>query len=99
MTQDTHPIRDASAEINGQFPAFPVSLVNPVHGHQDSANTWQFPGLSIRDYFAAKALPVAWSSIFNGCASAPGSIEQSIASLAYQLADAMLKARAEGGAA
>jgi hypothetical protein len=103
MTQDTHPIRSASAEIKGQFPAFPVSLDSPVHGHQDGPNTWQFPGLSIRDYFAAKAMQAALTG-----ATIPGLMDRDeetmqvidkVASAMYAIADAMLKARAEGGAA
>lgn len=38
-------------------PAFPVSTINETGGHQDGPNTWQFPGMTLRDYFAAKAMP------------------------------------------
>ena len=37
-------------------PAFPVSTRDPVEGHPGPDNTWQFPGMTLRDYFAAKAL-------------------------------------------
>ena len=33
-------------------PAFPVSTSNEEDGHQDGPNTWQFPGMTLRDYFA-----------------------------------------------
>ena len=36
-------------------PAFPVSTANAATGHQDGERTWQFPSLSLRDYFAANA--------------------------------------------
>jgi hypothetical protein len=90
MTQDT-----TSANTNGNFPAYPVSLGNPAHGHQDGPHTWQFPGLSIRDYFAAKAMQGA----FDCPIPATQDEKDYIATHAYRMADAMLKARAEGGAA
>ena len=35
-------------------PAFPVSTL--IGGHQDSERTWQFPGLTKRELFAAMAM-------------------------------------------
>lgn len=52
-------------------------------------------GMTLRDYFAAQALPVAFS-IFDSAAQ--GNVKaKHVAILSYQLADAMLRAR-EGGA-
>ncbi|MGQ5289860.1 hypothetical protein ACULN0_10960 [Pectobacterium actinidiae] len=51
-------------------------------------------GMTLRDYFAGKALPVAWAGLEGGYfeADAETSAER-MAECAYQLADAMLKAR------
>ena len=48
-------------------------------------------GMTLRDYFAAKALPFALSE----CALSEDYDVNSPAELAYQFADAMLKARGE----
>ena len=71
-------------------PAFPVSTSNEEDGHQDGPNTWQFPGMTLRDYFAAKAMQgfaasndIGWKSMNH------------IAETAYEWADAMLAARKE----
>jgi hypothetical protein len=74
-------------------PAFPVST-SGVEGHQDGPNTWQFPGLSIRDYFAAKAMQ-AW---LNVDLTRPGDnylvdVYDFAAKQAFLIADAMLKER------
>lgn len=64
------------------FPAFPV---------QD-ASKWQAHGISMRDYFAAAALP----AIIQTCANDTplwGTIAQMFARRAYEVADAMLEAR------
>jgi hypothetical protein len=66
-------------------PAFPVS-----------GPEWMEPskGMSLRDYFAAKALPVAWAVFSDGYYECDaGSINLSVAECAYQMADAMLAAR------
>ncbi len=36
-------------------PAFPVSTAKASEGHQDGHSTWQFPGMTLRDYFIAHA--------------------------------------------
>lgn len=42
-------------------PAFPVSTSSSGgeehgdYGHQDGHSTWQFPGMTLRDYFAVRA--------------------------------------------
>ena len=80
-------------------PAFPVSTVDGMQGHQDSTNTWQFPGMSLRDYFAAKAMSFSIHS-FEEMAGIAHQANQDhrdgfyvAAKFAYQIADAMLKAR------
>ena len=82
-------------------PAFPVSTnskhsdVRGPYGHQDSTQTWQFPGMTLRDYFAAQVLPVAAVGAFrSGEDFLRGDHYEDAASNAYALADAMLKARA-----
>lgn len=53
-------------------------------------------GVTVRDYFAAKALPVAWQAFENGYFdSEEDSINANVATCAYQMADAMLAARGE----
>ena len=69
-------------------PAFPVSSDN--YAGPDSA------GMTLRDYFAARAMTVVWTEI-------PDDVDRDLAldrlgRYAYEMADAMLKAR-EGGAA
>lgn len=54
-------------------------------------------GMTLRDYFAAKALPMAWSAFQDGyyeCEAAE--LPQEVAMRAYQMADAMLAAREVG---
>jgi len=63
-------------------PAFPINSDN--YAHPDNA------GMTLRDYFAAKAMPVFLANINSSFASD--------AKNAYEMADAMLKAR-EGGSA
>jgi hypothetical protein len=97
----------AARHIDGG-PAFPVSTsakhseVCGPYGHQDSAGTWQFPGLTIRDYFAAKALQGALSSqevtraaVLTGKRNHGGELsnDDAMARACYDMADAMLKAR------
>ncbi len=79
-------------EINTGGPAFPVSTrpceTTDDFGHQDSETTWQFGGMTLRDYFAAKAMQGMMANSWNDNYDA-------WACHAYLLADAMLKARGE----
>ncbi|HGP0847004.1 TPA: hypothetical protein ACLFOS_001913 [Yersinia enterocolitica] len=51
-------------------------------------------GMTLRDYFAAKAIAVAWSALAAGYFEADAeSSADKMAICAYQLADAMIKAR------
>jgi hypothetical protein len=94
------------SEIKTGGPAFPV-LMNweggePIQGAQTGNSTGYFPGLSMRDYFAAKALQGILASpdersIQGGTADEVEAmrtkwIEQD-AMAAYRYSDAMLKAR------
>lgn len=51
--------------------------------------------VTLRDYFAAAALPVAWNAYDSGYFGDTGheSANHAVATAAYQMADAMLKAR------
>ena len=73
-------------------PAFPAPAASMEHyGKADG-----YTGMSLRDYFAAKALPVAWQAFENGYFdSAEDSINANVATCAYQMADAMIAARGE----
>ena len=80
--------------IDNSEPAFPVSTSDGNSGHQDGESTWQFPGMSLRDYFASKAM----ASIIKGVLhrTSVGEIiddPSELAHAAYSIANAMLKAR------
>lgn len=84
---------EAAGKTDGG-PAFPVSTGSKVsdvcgpYGHQDGNSTWQFPGMTLRDYFAAKAMQ--GDCVRNEWGK--NDLED-LASWAYLVADAMLKAR------
>ena len=66
-------------------PAFPTVL--------DDGCSWT-QGMTLRDYFAAKSLPIAWDAFDRGYYDAGGdSSNSAVAECAYQMADAMLEAR------
>ncbi len=66
-------------------PAFPTVL--------DDGCSWT-QGMTLRDYFAAKALPLAWDAMKEGYFhSNEDSLNLDVAVCAYQMADAMLEAR------
>ena len=77
-----------SEHINNGGPAFPTE-----NAHQSSASTWHHEGMTLRDYFAAKALKIAWSSFDPLFTGEGGADEDVIAERAYKMADAMLRAR------
>ena len=66
-------------------PAFPVQ----------SAAEWQGHGMSLRDYFAAKALPAYLSHVSDGGSAILSRCYAEAAKEAYEIADAMIKARDE----
>lgn len=66
-------------------PAFPTVL--------DDGCSWT-QGMTLRDYFAAKALPLAWDAMKEGYFDyEEDSLNLDVAVCAYQMADAMLEAR------
>jgi hypothetical protein len=79
------------SEINDGGPAFPTTAVHSAGG---SAITVAFRhdgihGMTLRDYFAAKVV----ASAFVRYMALPSGTPEVIALAAYQMADAMLKAR------
>ena len=73
-------------------PAFPVSL------DCGSAGKQQFEGMTLRDYFAAKAMQIMWDAYdkgYCGLTNRDTPSNEVIAEGAYQLADAMLAERAK----
>ena len=68
--------------INTGGPAFPCETIHPCGSHE------QVDGLSIRDYFAAKAMQGMLAENGGGARS-----NDDLAVIAYALADSMLKAR------
>jgi hypothetical protein len=83
------------------FPAFPVDTGHALEGglgHQTGNATWQFPGMTMRDYFAAQAMPGILYMVAHKEHDARDltgrSQEEKLAFDAYRLADALLKARA-----
>ena len=72
-------------------PAFPA----PELGAQDFGQPWAYPGMTLRDYFAAKAMPACYAEYFTH-ANIHGFDEgwkMGVALDAYAMADAMLEAR------
>ena len=49
--------------------------------------------MTLRDYFAAKAMPVHMAALSNWAAGSPEAWQAEISRLSYATADAMLKAR------
>ena len=68
-------------------PACPVSTSNEAEGHQDGPNTWQHPGMALRDWFAGQFLA---TYVADGIPKA-----EKIALACYEMADAMLAERAK----
>lgn len=74
-----------SEPINTGGPAFPVSEI--FDERRGETTQYASEGMTLRDYFAAKAMRLRTFS--SGC------VEQ-CAVECYEIADAMIKARAEG---
>ena len=80
-----------SEKIETGGPAFPA----PELGAQDFGQPWAYPGMTLRDYFAAKAMPACYAEYCTH-ANIQGFDEgwkMGVALDAYAMADAMLKAR------
>jgi hypothetical protein len=90
-------------------PAFPAKLTGPCEAfglRADSNHAIEFHGMTLRDYFAAKAMPVAfkkWENYYHSEENldddktdrflAEGIYIELIANTAYEMADAMLISR------
>ena len=72
-------------------PAFPVLHQNEITGHIPPETA----GMTLRDYFAAKAMQAVLTSpiLMAAVGSKGGSATQHLAKQSYEMADAMLKAR------
>ena len=90
--------------INNGGPAFPVATQGDCEngsnqfGHQFSHSIWQFPGMTLRDYFAAKAMTQTMREFdddWKTHAYEQDTFLQWSAERAYKIADAMLRARGE----
>lgn len=85
------------SETKSGGPAFPVSCMNdtaePVEGFSHDTvppyKTAYYRGISVRDYFAAKAM----QGVFDNPIPSSLAEKEYIAKHAYAMADAMLKAR------
>ena len=87
-------------------PAFPVVTRDTYEdnsnkfGHQFSNSTWQYPGITVRDYFAAKAMQGDIASMVDPIGERcglqidlPDENLNRLATLYYRMADAMMKVR------
>lgn len=84
-----------SAPIDNGGPAFPEVTTTYVRdGAQDTQYVHSEGGMSLRDYFAAKAMQGMWASDQPGwhCSGTPDAMQKR-AEAAYEMADAMLAAR------
>jgi len=83
----------SNKHISNGGPAFPVQWYDfqPFTGEQVVREQWG--GMTLRDYFAAKAMPVHMAALSNWAAGSPEAWQNEIARLSYATADAMLKAR------
>lgn len=82
---------------NDGGPAFPPQVVKDADGqfHEVAVYGMQ-SGMTLRDYFAARAMQAMWSDSINmgkAAAQTRQKLDEMIARTAYLQADAMLKAR------
>lgn len=76
-----------SNTINNGGPAFPTE-----NARQTGPSSWHEEGMTLRDYFAAKAMQGIFADL---AGTALGSDPKFVAEHAYAAADAMLRARGE----
>lgn len=74
---------------NDGGPAFPYQFKYGYRNSPSGEVTEMGLGMSLRDYFAAKAM----ACIFSGGVKVEDPVEKNAADAAYRMADAMLKAR------
>lgn len=80
-------------------PAYPVQLHNQTDEEQEGFDNSRIPphsflhyaGMSLRDYYAAKAMAAIVSTVPHLATVAPGDVAEE----AYQFADALLRERAK----
>jgi len=74
-------------------PAFPHTV---EYRGSDSGGIVPHGGMTLRDYFAAKAMPVLTTQFYSlNQQLSEGSVPELVSKVAYEFADAMLKAREE----
>lgn len=69
------------------FPAFP---------YMDSASPLEHPGMTLRDYFAARAMQTLCGVPISEWPISALGHDSSVSAMAYEIADAMLEARKRG---
>jgi len=79
----------SNKHISNGGPAFPQVELHRTTGEPCG----QHFGMTLRDYFAAKAMPVHMAAVSNWAAGSPEAWQNEIARLSYATADAMLRAR------
>jgi hypothetical protein len=80
-------------KIDDGGPVHPVRIpTGGTHRNDEPEPTSLHTGMSLRDYFAAKVIPAIYGDSLGG-----PDWRDDVANQAYQLADAMLKAREKGG--
>lgn len=73
--------------------AFPAFTNQYDYGYEKELPATVAPGMSLRDYFAAKALQACIPACGQDSRPLNVSYSQHVSILAYEMADAMLKAR------
>lgn len=81
-----------SAPVNDGGAAFPGGQFEPQHGGSNDREPWNH-GMTMRDYFAAKALQGLISAHDSAGTWQAALIPDEVAKCAYMAADAMLVAR------
>jgi hypothetical protein len=72
------------SNTNTGGPAYPAPVTKPLENY--------YPGLTMRDYFAAKAMQ-GWLATYPNDMAVQDVSPTNIADFAYEMADAMLRAR------
>ena len=82
------------SNIDTGGPAFPVADPFGAHKPQNVDEAKRLAeGMTMRDYFAAKAMPVHMAALSTWDAGSQEAWHNEIARISYAIADAMLKAR------
>ena len=80
---------------NNGGPAFPCEVGPASDGHTIQAGNmqWMQPGMTLRDYFAAKAMQGMLANPNQDYAPLTIKAQEAVVAGAYEMSDAMLKAR------